>query len=83
MLANNLVVNKAKIVALLVFPQTRKPTTSLILNFDDQIVQPSESRKYLEIFVDEHCLIVWKGIQDIFVLNNFLPNRSKTTLAIF
>ena len=34
MLANNLVVNKAKTVALLVFPQTRKSTTSLILNFD-------------------------------------------------
>ena len=29
MLANNLVVNKAKTVALLVFPQTRKSTTSL------------------------------------------------------
>ena len=43
MLANNLVVNKAKTVALLVFPQTRKFTTSLTLNFDNQIVQPSES----------------------------------------
>ena len=53
MLANNLVVNKAKIVALLVFPQTRKSTTSLTLNFDNQIVQPSESAKYLGIFVDE------------------------------
>ena len=54
MLANNLVVNKAKTVALLVFPQTRKSTTSLTLNFDNQIVQPSESAKYLGIFVDEH-----------------------------
>ena len=54
MLANNLVFNKAKTVALLVFPQTRKSTTSLTLNFDVQIVQPSESAKYLGIFVDEH-----------------------------
>ena len=54
MFANNLVVNKAKIVALLVFPQTRKSTTLLTLNFDNQIVQPSESAKYLGIFVDEH-----------------------------
>ena len=54
MLANNLVVNKAKTVALLVFPQTRKSTTSLTLNFDNQILQPSESAKYLGIFVDEH-----------------------------
>ena len=54
MLANNLVVSKAKPVALLVFPQTRKSTTSLTLNFDNQIVQPSESAKYLGIFVDEH-----------------------------
>ena len=54
MLANNLVVNKAKTVALLVFPQTRKSTTSLTLNFDNQIVQPSKSAKYLGIFVDEH-----------------------------
>ena len=53
MLANNLVVNIAKTVALLVFPQTRKSTTSLTLNFDNQIVQPSESAKYLGIFVDE------------------------------
>ena len=36
------------------FPQTRKFTTSLTLNFDNQIVQPSESAKYLGIFVDEH-----------------------------
>ena len=54
MLANNLVVNKAKTVALLVFPQTRKSTTSLTLNFDNQIVRPSELAKCLEIFVDEH-----------------------------
>ena len=54
MLANNLVVNKAKTVALLVFPQTRKSTTSLTLNFDNQIEQPSISAKYLENFVDEH-----------------------------
>ena len=54
MLANNLVVNKAKTVALLVFPQTRKSSTSLTLNFHKQIVQPSESAKYLRIFVDEH-----------------------------
>ena len=54
MLANNLVVNKAKTVALLVFPQTRKSTTSFILNFDNQIVQPSESAKLLGIFVGEH-----------------------------
>ena len=53
-LVNNLVVNKAKTVALLVFPQTRKSTTSLTLNFDNQIVQPSESAKYLGIFVDKH-----------------------------
>ena len=53
MFANNLVVNKAKTVALLVFPQTRKSTTSHTLNFDNQIVQPSKSAKYLEIFVDE------------------------------
>ena len=53
-LANNLVVNKAKIVAFLVFPLTTKSTTSLTLNFDNQIVQPSESAKYLGIFVDEH-----------------------------
>ena len=53
MLANNLEVNKAKTVALLVFPQTRKSTTFLTLNFDNQIVQPSESAKYLGIFVDE------------------------------
>ena len=42
MLANNLVVNKAKTFALLVFPQTRKSTNSLTLNFDNQIVQSSE-----------------------------------------
>ena len=53
MLANNLVVSKAKIVDLLVFPQTRKSTSTLTLNFDNQIVQPSESAKYLEILVDE------------------------------
>ena len=54
MLANNLMVNQAKTVALLVFPQTRKSTISLTLNFDNQIVQPSESAKYLGIFVNEH-----------------------------
>ena len=54
MLANNLVVNKAKTVALLVFPQARSSTTSLTLNFDNRMVQPSESAKYLGIFVDEH-----------------------------
>ena len=54
MLANNLVANKAKTVALLVFPQTRKSTTSLTLNFDNQIVRSSESAKCLGIFVDEH-----------------------------
>ena len=54
MLTNNLVVNKAKTAALLVFPQTRKSTTSLALNFGNQIVQPSESAKYLGIFVDEY-----------------------------
>ena len=54
MLVNNLVVNKGKTVALLVFPQTRKSTTLLTLNFDNQIVQLSESAKYLGIFVDEH-----------------------------
>ena len=54
MLAYNPVVNTAKTVALLVFPQTRKSKTSLTLNFDNQIVQPSESAKYLGIFVDEH-----------------------------
>ena len=54
MLANNLVVNKAKTIALLVFPLTRKSTTSLTLNFNNQIVQPSELAKYLGIFVDEH-----------------------------
>ena len=46
MLANNLVVSKAKTVALLVFPRTKKSTTSLTLNFDNQIVQPSKSAKY-------------------------------------
>ena len=40
MLANYLVVNQAKTVALLVFPRTRKSTTSRTLNFDNQIVQP-------------------------------------------
>ena len=54
MLANNLLVNKTKTVALLIFPQTRKSTISLTLNFDNQIVQSSESAKCLEIFVDEH-----------------------------
>ena len=38
MMANNLVVNKAKTVALLVFPLTKKSTSSLTLNFDNQIV---------------------------------------------
>ena len=56
MLANNLLVNKAKTVALLVFPQTRKSTTSLTLNFNNQIVQPSQPAKYLGIFVDEHIV---------------------------
>ena len=56
MLANNLEVNRAKTVALLVFPQTRKSTTSLTLNFDNQIVQPSESAKYFGSFVDEHIV---------------------------
>ena len=55
-LANNLVVNEAKTVAFFVFSQTRKSTTSLTLNFDNQIVQPLESAKYLGIFVDEHLL---------------------------
>ena len=54
MVANNVVVNKAKTVALLVFPQTRKFTASLTLNFDNQIVQPSKCAKYLGIFVDKH-----------------------------
>ena len=34
--------------------RTRKSTTSLTLNFGNQIVQPLESAKYLGIFVDEH-----------------------------
>ena len=54
MLANNRVVNKAKTVAFLVFPQRRKSTTSLTLIFANQIIQPLESAKYLGISVDEY-----------------------------
>ena len=77
MLANNLVVNKAKTVALLFFPQTRKSTTSLTLNFDNQIVQPSESAKYLGIFsmnTYRLCLILYFWKRNLHALLAFLLN---------
>ena len=89
MLANNLVVNKAKTVSLLVFPQTRKSTTSLTLNFDNQIVQPSESAKYLGIFVDEqlsfklHIIFLEKKIaRSVGVLAKLSYYRQRNTLII-
>ena len=89
MLANNLVVNKAKTVALLVFPQTRKSTTSFILNFDNQIVQPSESAKLLGIFVDEHLwfkphitFLEKKIARSVGVLAKLSYNLPRNTLII-
>ena len=52
MQANSLVVNTAKTVALKVVPQLHHSISSINFSFNNQIVQPSTSAKYLGITVD-------------------------------
>ena len=56
MLANNLIVNASKTVALHITLDIRNPQPELILVFETQTLYPSYLSKYLRITLDDHLI---------------------------
>ena len=51
-MANNLIINTSKTVALFISANLRKPVTDLTSTFNNEIVYPSNTAKYLGILLD-------------------------------
>ena len=54
-MANNLIINTTKTVALFISPNFRKPVTDLTLKFSNETVYPSNvvyTAKYLEVLLN-------------------------------
>ena len=92
-MANNLIIDTIKTVALFISPNLRKHVADLILIFNNKTVYPSNAAKYLRVLLDNDlslkCHIISlekkiaRSVDFIVKVSYCLPNNALLTLYYF